>query len=300
MAKAKKPWRKKASKRYALQDSSLYKLTKKKTLAELLCTSLTALRGMADESVQHYEYWEEEKADGSMRPLCCPHQGLDKVQSRIAFLLSSIETPDYVHAPVRGRTYVTNAAAHIGSKAFCLLDLESFYPSCKEEKVLAFFRHKMKCSLDVATLLARVCCDKGALPQGSPSSPILSYWAYSDMWDEIHETAVENGNVFTLYIDDLTVSGNIVLKKTIWEIQQKIHKHGLSVKAKKTRWIIDKSADVTGTIVDQESLKLPNRQHKKLAQAKSEFSRPGGNTKLKQNVFRGRKAQAKQVLNHAN
>lgn len=298
MAKAKKPWRKKAKKFYQLQDSHFYKLPSKKKLAELLFTSVTALKGMTDKSIPHYEYWEEQKSDGTMRPLCCPHEGLDKVQSRIAYLLACIETPDYVHAPVPKKTYVTNAAAHRDSRAFCLMDIESFYPSCREEKVLAFFQHRMKCPSDVAVILARLCCDKGSLPQGSSSSPILSYWAYSEMWDEIHEIAEKANNTFTLYIDDLTVSGKTVSRKVIWEIQQQIHKHGLSIKAKKTRWIIDKPADVTGVIVGPKGLKLPNRQHKKLARAKSDFSRPGGNRKMKTNVLNGRKAQAAQILNH--
>ena len=298
MAKAKKPYRKKAKKFYSIEDSPFYGLKSKKKLAELLFTSVAALKGMTDKSVPHYEYWEEEKDDGSMRPLCCPHKGLDKAQSRIAYLLACIQTPNYVHAPVPKRTYVTNAASHKGSRAFCLMDIESFYPSCREDKVLAFFRHRMKCSLDVSVILARLCCDNGSLPQGSSSSPILSYWAYSEMWDAIYQIARKAGNVFTLYIDDLTISGKIVSRKTVWEIQQQIYKHGLSIKAKKTRWIIGKPADVTGVIIGPEGLRLPNRQHKKLSIAKSEFSRPGGNRKKKTNVLRGRQAQAVQVLNH--
>lgn len=299
MPKAKKPWRKKAKKFYPKMDSPLYGLQSKKKLAELLFTSLTALRGMTDKSVPHYEYWEEEKSDGTMRPLCRPHEGLDKAQSRIAYLMACIETPSYVHAPVPNRTYVTNAAAHKSSSAFCLMDIESFYPSCREEKIIAFFHKQMKCSLDVAVILARLCCDKGCLPQGSSSSPILSYWAYSEMWDAIHDIAKKAGNIFTLYIDDLTVSGSKVSRRTIWEIQKQIHKHGLSMKTKKTRWIIGKPADVTGVILSNNALYLPNRQHEKLAQAQSNYSKPGGNRKKKTNVLRGRKAQAAQILNYS-
>jgi len=298
MTKAKKPWRKKAKKFYPLQDSPLYKMQSKRKLAALLFTSITALKGMTDKSIPHYEYWEEEKDDGSMRPLCRPHEGVDKAQSRIGYLLACIQTPEYVHAPVPKKTYVSNAAVHRGSRAFCLMDIETFYPSCREEKVLAFFKNKMKCSLDVSVILARLCCDKGSLPQGSSSSPILSYWTYSEMWDAIYEIAKAGGNKFTLYIDDLTISGDIVSRKTVWEIQKQIHKHGLSIKTKKTRWIIDKPADVTGVIISSNGLRLPNRQHKKMAQARSNFSKPGGNRKKKMNVLRGRQAQAAQILRY--
>ncbi|MEO0417985.1 MAG: reverse transcriptase family protein [Pseudomonadota bacterium] len=296
MTKSKKPWRRKARKFYRLEDSQFYKMQSKKKLAKLLFTSVAALKGMTDKSVPHYEYWEEAKADGSMRPLSRPHQGLDKVQSRIGYLLTCIQTPDYVHAPVPKRTYVTNAAIHRGSRTFVLLDIESFYPSCREEKVVAFFKNRMKCSLDVAVIIARLCCDKGSLPQGASSSPILSYWTYSEMWDAIHELALSAGNKFTLYLDDLTISGEKVLGQTLWQIKKQIRKHGLEIKETKTRRIISKPADVTGVMVGQENLRLPNRQHQKLAQAQSDFSKPGGNRKRKTNVLRGRKAQANQVL----
>lgn len=298
MAKAKKPWRKKAKKFYPLESSPFYMLQRKRDLADLLFTSVKALEGMTDKSVPHYEYWEEEKPDGSMRPLCRPHEGLDKAQSRVAYLLACIETPGYVHAPVPKKNYVTNAAAHRGSNSFCLMDIESFYPSCREEKVLAFFKHRLKCSPDVAVILARLSCDNGSLPQGSSSSPILSYWAYSEMWDAIFKIANDARNTFTLYVDDLTISGQVVLKNTIWKIQKQIHKHGLRIKVKKTRWIVNKPADVTGAIVGQQGLRLPNRQHLKLSRAKSDLSKPGGNRKKKTNVLQGRKAQAAQVVNH--
>ena len=175
MAKTKKPWRQKAKKFYPLQSSPFYKMQSKKKLAALLLTSEAALKGMIDKTIPHYDYWEAEKSDGSTRPLCRPHEGLDKAQSRIAYLLACIEVPEYVHAPIPRKTYVSNAAAHRGSRAFCLMDIESFYPSCREEKVLSFFHNQMNCSLDVAVILARLCCDKGSLPQGSPSSPCLLY-----------------------------------------------------------------------------------------------------------------------------
>lgn len=298
MSKAKKPWRRKAKKFYPLEASPFYKLPSKEKLASILFTSQAALRGMTDKSVPHYEYWEEEKRDGSMRPLCRPHEGLDKVQSRIAYLLACMETPNYVHAPIPKRSYVTNAAAHRGSRAFSLLDIEDFYPSCREEKVVSFFQNRMKCPIDVSVILARLCCDRGSLPQGASSSPILSYWAYSEMWDDIYEIASNAGNKFTLYLDDLTVSGMTVLGNTLWKVKQQLHKHGLNIKKRKTRRIVDKPADVTGVIVTSKGLRLPNRQHEKLIQAKSDFSKPGGNRTKKANVLRGRKAQAGQILSH--
>lgn len=296
MKKKKKPWRKKAKKSYPLNASLLYKITTRKKLATVLNDSIGAIQGMIDPNVPHYHYWRKKKKDGSERDLCEPFKGLDKVQSRIAYLLQSIEMPDYVHAPVKGRNYVTNAAKHRGSRKFCLMDIEDFYPSCREEKVFHFFHKKMKCAPDVASILAALCCDKGSLPQGSPSSPFLSYWAYSEMWDEIYSIASSSGNIFTLYLDDLTISGEKLSGETVWEIKKQIHKHGLRLKTKKTRWSIGRPVNVTGGIVAGSELRLPHKQYLKLQEAENDFKKAGGNRKKKTNVLRGRKAQAQQVL----
>lgn len=296
MVRKKKPWRKKAKKTYSLHDSPLYKVRTRKKLATVLNDSVDVLQGMIDPSVEHYRYWTEDKKDGSKRHLCEPFPGLDKVQSRIAYLLQCIEVPDYVHAPVKGRNYVTNAAKHRGSKKFCLMDIENFYPSCRQEKVFHFFHKRMQCAPDVAAILASLCCDKGALPQGSPCSPILSYWAYSEMWDAIYSIANAAGNVFTLYLDDLTVSGKELSGETVWKIKQQVHKHGLRLKAKKTRWSIERPVNVTGGVIAGTELRLPHKQYLKLLEAETEFESPGGNRKKKRNVLRGRRAQAQQVL----
>ena len=116
------------------------------------------------------------------------------------------------------------------------------------------------------------------------------------MWDDIYEIASSAGNKFTLYLDDLTISGATVQGTTLWKIRQQLHKHGLKINKKKTRRIVHKPADVTGVMVTAEGLRLSNRQHEKLSKAKSNFSKPGGNRTKKANVLRGRKAQAGQIF----
>lgn len=289
---------KRKPKRHRLEESCLYKIPSPKLLAKQLFTTLSALEALADTGRTRYRYWSEPKKKGGDRPISAPFDELKRVQSRLADILHKIELPDYVFAPVKGRSYVDNGRLHKDQKAFCLMDIKDFYPSCTEAKVLAFFRHRMQCDLDTAVILARLTCDNGSLPQGSPTSPILAYLAYAEMWDSINSQAIAAGNVFSLYADDLTVSGDRILGSTIWDIKKLVHKHGLTLKSEKERWIFGMSAPVTGTITGNGSLKLPNKQHVALAKARAEFARPGGDRKKKGNVLRGRTAQAKQVLSN--
>jgi len=283
---------------HKLEQNCLYKLSSPHLLAKYLYTTPIAMKALSDKFRMRYRYWVEKKKNGGDRPISAPFDELKRVQSRLAYILHGITLPDYVFAPVKGRSYVDNGKAHRNHRAFCLLDIEDFYPSCTEEKVVGFFSNIMKCDLDIAVTLARLVCDKGSLPQGSPTSPILAYLAYSEMWDAIHAHAIASGNVFSLYADDLTISGDCILGSTIWKIKKEVHKHGLRLKSDKEQWIFGRPALVTGTITGGGKVRLPNCQHKKLAIAKAEFSRPGGNRKKKGNVFRGRAAQAQQVLNY--
>lgn len=282
--------------KHSLRQSCLYNIPSPKLLAKQLYTSEEALRSLCEGDKPRYSYWTEKKKDGGERSISAPFKELKRVQTRLAELLHKIELPNYVFAPVKGRSYVDNGKVHKNQRAFCLLDVEDFYPSCTEAKIVGFFKNTMGCKLDVAVILARLTCDQGALPQGASTSPILAYLAYKEMWDAIAEHAKTAGNKFSLYADDLTVSGDKILGNTIWKIKMEVHKHGLTLKSEKERWMIDKPAPVTGTITGGGKVRLPNKQHVALAKARANFSRPGGNRKKKGNVFRGRVAQAKQVL----
>lgn len=59
---------------------------------------------------------------------------------------------------------------------------------------------------DAATLLAQMCCYRGALPQGAPTSPVISNIICSAMDREIAKLAVSECCYFTRYADDLTFS----------------------------------------------------------------------------------------------
>lgn len=284
------------AKTHRLEQSCLYKLSSPRLLVKHLYTTQRAMNALSDKSHVRYRYWLEKKKNGGDRPISAPFDELKRVQSRLAYILHGIKLPDYVFAPVKGRSYVDNGKVHRNQRAFCLLDIEDFYPSCTEAKIVGFFSNIMKCDLDIAVTLAGLVCDKGSLPQGSPTSPILAYLAYSEMWDAIHAHAISSGNIFSLYADDLTISGDRILGSTIWKIKKEVYKHGLNLKSNKEQWIFDRPASITGTITGGGKVRLPNRQHKKLAIAKAEFSRPGGNRKKKGNVLKGRTAQAQQVL----
>lgn len=299
---------------YSIRDSRFFRLRSRKKLAELLHIAPATLAAIAGDEDLYVRRWKHKKLkDGepgcwlkyepsgalaeSYRPIDIPDPRLKAAQARIADFLARITPPDFLFSPVKGRSYVDNAAHHCGSNAFWLLDVADYFPSCTANNVARFFRRDLECSPDVTAVLVRLTTLRESLPQGSPCSPILAYFSNRPMWDEIYELVKGVGCKLSLYADDITISGPTVPKAMIWRMKQVVHRHGLRLKPAKEVSLISAPADVTGVIVRGERTLLPNRKLKLLAELKKQ-RRKVRNPKLRKrldNQIAGRKAQRKQV-----
>lgn len=284
---------------HPLENSSLHGLTSVNKLASLLFSSVDGLNALA-KTEKRYRCWDEEKRKGGVRHIEAPDDNLKKVQRRIANLLQRAQAPPFLMAPVKKRSYVDNADVHRGARAFCLLDIEDFFPSCTDKKVYWFFNKRLNCAPHVSALLTKLATHQGHLPQGSPCSPILAYFAYSDMWDEVNALAENAGCALSIYADDITISGQTVFARDVWKIKKTLYRHGHRYSRKKERHIVNKAADVTGVIVSGDTLLLPNRQHEKIASLRREQQLVNSRKEKEKIVrqLRGRHAQASQIQNH--
>lgn len=285
-----------AKRKYALRDSPFFKLRSKNKLARLLMVSPKKLKRLATLE-RGYNKFQKPKKNGEMRDISAPIAPLKATQARIADLLRRIAPPDYLFAPVEGRSYVDNAARHIGARSVRLLDIEDFFPSCTIKKVIWFFRSRMECSTDVAVILARIVTDGGVLPQGSPCSPILAYFAYTDMWEEINSAVDTSKCILSVYADDLTVSGDTVPEALIWEIKRTLHRHGHRYASHKERARRDRSCEITGVILTRDGVAAPNRQRQKIHAVMDALrcTKSEDQTKRLGAQLRGRLAQITQI-----
>lgn len=302
---------KKNIKTYPLKDSPFYKLTTKKKLAELLQTSPHAMKETLKDQKLYVRKWKHKKnhddwikyePQGELadiyRPIDIPAPRLRVLQSRIALLLSRIAPPYFLFSPVKGRSYVDNAAIHRNSKAFWMLDIANYFPSCTANNVAWFFGKVMQCSEDVTALLVRLTTLNGSLPQGSPCSPILAYFANMNMWNDIEGIVKRYQCIISVYADDITLSfRKYVPKRMIYEIKKRIILQGLKLKDNKEASVVDNPAAITGVIVRNGKTFLPNRQHKLLAELRCTYATEknvNNRNKLKRKLA-GRVAQKKQI-----
>lgn len=284
-------------KTYEYRQSPFYCLSSRKKLAKLLFTSEAKLLSLLEEA-SLYDSFEQPKSKGGFRKIDAPRQDLKRIQSRIAQLLQKITPPDYLFAPVKGRSYVDNAKQHVGASSIRLLDLDDFFPKCTSNKISWFFGKKMKCPPDVTAILRGLVCFNDALPQGSPCSPILAYLSYEDMWDKVYSLVNNEGARLSIYADDITISGDNVPERMVWEVKRTLYKHGHSISKDKERSSRLKPTEITGVIVRNGTLNPPNRSLERLSTIKRALTKskdPVERSYFKSQIC-GRNSQLKQIF----
>ena len=255
-----KPRIKLKNKSYTLNDSALYNLTTKKRLTELLGKSISELKVISNNS--NYRIFDLFK-NNKPREIQAPTIELDIIQTRIASLLVRVTTPDYLHSGIKNRSNITNAKIHIGDHPVLTMDIQKFYPSVTKKSIFHFFNCTMNAAPDVAGILAELCSYDDHIPTGSRLSMPLSFWVNHPMYSRINLLCQDKDIKMTVFVDDLTFSGENVNKQFRNDVKDIIKNAGLTVHPKKTKlYSREKPKLITGAIVDQNGIKVRNKHHK--------------------------------------
>lgn len=162
--------------------------------------------------------------------------------------LNELPLPHYLYSRSE-QGFLKNAKAHYGNTSFVLMDINSFFPNCNFLYVKDFFIRDsgLKMKPDLADRMAKfVTVPKSnkskerVVPQGFPTSPLICYFAYKAMFDEINIYAKERNLTFSTYVDDIALSSKEEFDKeqTVNDIIQILEKYGHSSKREKCK-IID-------------------------------------------------------------
>lgn len=247
---------------YPIDQCWLYKVSSPAMLAERLGVPLTELESLAA-GKSNYKFWYKVKDNGKRRLIEEPKPNLQKLHYKVHIALSKVHLPDYVHSIRKGRSYITNARAHLNGEEMVKLDVEKFYRNARSGAVFAFWFEKMQCRKDVAGLLTKLLTFDGHLPTGSSSSPMLSYFAYRPMFDTIAALASKRSLVLTLYVDDMVISGRGAHRGVLAEVRRIVAAHGL--RSHKDHYFSKSVAKtVTGLMVTSGGLKLPYARQRRI------------------------------------
>ena len=250
-------------KRHPLDQSRFYKVRSRGKLGEIFGLTRAGLDAVlaAERPYSHRLKDITRNGKTKARLIQEPRGALRPIHDSVKKALSRIEPPEFLFCPVKQRSYVSNAAKHLNAKVVRTLDIHAYFPSTPSHRVYWFFHTIMDCSTDVASVLAQLLTVEGHLATGSTVSPILSFFAFYDMWLNIEQIARKAGCILTVYMDDITLSGDAVPESVVWELRKQIHSRGLQYH--KEKHFTQSTAEVTGTLIKDGCMMVPNRQRKK-------------------------------------
>lgn len=164
---------------------------------------------------RHYKVFEVPKRGGGVRIISAPASPLKIIQRKLNYILHHVYVPKAtVQGFVHERNILTNARRHseTGPTKYYVfnLDIKDFFHSISYRRVLGMFMAKpYGLPREVANVLANLCCFEGRLPQGAPTSPIISNMICAKMDSQLRRLAQDNKCIYTRYADDITFSSSL-------------------------------------------------------------------------------------------
>lgn len=187
------------------------------------------------------------KKTGGVRRISAPVEELKEIQQALNLFLQAVcEVSPAAMGFVLGRSIVTNAEAHVGSSVIFNCDLKDFFPSITKTMVRKTLTTELRYTNLSKDVINRICNlvtaprpdGVEALPQGAPTSPVISNLVLKQLDRRLIGFADKNGYRYTRYADDITFSrkGRFssdapIKSETILAI---IEDSGFSVNPKKT------------------------------------------------------------------
>lgn len=196
---------------------------------------------------RQYHTFQIPKKSGGFRNITAPTGKLKRIQSFIADVLSDIVHFDSsVNGFVKGRSVVSNARMHLGKNYILNIDLKDFFPSITAEMVQrALAVNGFKSVSQTITALCTWTEDvdddlpEQVLPQGAPTSPILSNLVCRLLDYRLQMLADRYGQTYSRYADDITFSSDhsVYSKNSgFWtELRGIVSSCGFAINEEKTR-----------------------------------------------------------------
>ncbi|MEO1828341.1 MAG: trypsin-like peptidase domain-containing protein [Pseudomonas sp.] len=207
----------------------------------------------------NYKYFKIPKKAGGFRRICAPESKLMNLQSKIASILEIYYRPKIsAHAFIKERSIVGNASRHVRRRFVFNVDLKDFFESITFPRVRGMLIAKpYEFSESVASVVAHLCTVDQVLPQGAPTSPIISNMICSRLDNQLLSLARKVGARYSRYADDITFSFSCPLGKLPSEVVVPVRSmgelthHGAKVGSELERIISD-----NGFVVNQKKVRL--------------------------------------------
>ena len=155
-----------------------------------------------------YRHFEIPKRTGGMRAIHAPQGMVRKLQDQLKVDLDRLYSghPN-AHGFITGRSVASNAQDHAGKRWVLNVDLEDFFPTINFGRVRGLFMHPpFGMGPAAATVCAQIVTHRNGLPQGAPTSPVLSNMIAMSLDRALLRLARAQHLAYSRYADDITFS----------------------------------------------------------------------------------------------
>jgi RNA-directed DNA polymerase len=206
--------------------------------------------------------------------------------------------PAMVHGYVKSnfldypnKSIITNANAHVGKKFVLNLDINDFFGSITSKHIYKVFRNSpFNFPEQLAAATSLLCTYNEKLPQGAPTSPVLSNFVFRQFDEKVFNFCQEFNITYSRYADDLTFSTNelafeITATTTfINQIEKYLSKGNFKLNEEKICLRTDKQKQIVTGIKVNKKLNL-ERHYKKQVRAMLHDYKKNGLEKAAEKYF---------------
>lgn len=161
--------------------------------------------------VDFYKKYEIPKKNGGIRIIEEPYPALKEIQTWILKHILEPASLRYVSPVAKafmpGKNLRENARFHRKQELVVALDLHDFFGSVKAVSIFQLFR-KFGYNKSVSMMLSKLCTLRNSLPQGAPTSPMLSNLIFYELDKKLFRYCQARNIRYTRYADDMTFSGD--------------------------------------------------------------------------------------------
>ena len=196
------------------------------------------------------------KHDGTYRTLSVPSEKLKAVQRAIAErMLAYMPVSKHASAYRYGASVRKNAVVHVGKPKVLKLDIYHFFDSVRYQQLKDGVFTAERFSEPIRILLSMLCYYRDVLPQGAPTSPMITNIIMREFDNNVGEWCRNRSISYTRYCDDMTFSGDFDRNEVVSFVREELNKMGFVLNGKKTKLLTSgKRQTVTGVVVNPLSI----------------------------------------------
>jgi hypothetical protein len=181
-----------------------------------------------------YRHTHHAKPNGTHRKISEPAAELKEVQRAFARSLSELPLEDGIFGGPK-TTIMHAMHPHCDKPLLVKMDLKDFYPSIKLRRIERYLQTVLD-KPKLAVYFARICTTDKHLPQGAPSSPVLARLILQPAFIATKAAlkAMDGRCEVSAWVDDVSISGPIGIKRAQPTIKRIFEKHHFTVNDLKT------------------------------------------------------------------